>query len=109
MGAEREIDHAIVQEKPGPLVFPQRIESHVPPEIRYRCPARLPEDDGTAKLLGARGDVERMQPLHPVRAFLGLGNHVDRSAGRINDRRAGDSDFEWGCRRIRPYRRKEPW
>ena len=50
-----------------------------------------------AKLLRARCGIQRMQPVTvgqvAVHEFLGFGLNINRSGGRINYRRAGNTDF----------------
>ena len=98
VGRESDVNHAVAQEQCRPLVLQKGMErqlsalrSHTGP--RHTCL----NHHRPAELLGAGSDIESMQPLHIVRIatddFLGLGDHVQRVARRINHRGAGDADL----------------
>src|SRR5947209_10429451 len=90
MCRETQINHAIAEKEPGPLIFTKTIERHATPGRAVASPwnARL-NYDWAAKLLRACGDIECMQSLHVVgraaRNFFRRGDDVECTARLIDD------------------------
>ena len=93
---ERRVDHAVDQQQPGTIQLRRRVESDISAAgSRARAPDRRGDHHRRARTLGAGDDIDRVDPLDPARRFLSLGDEVDRSRGRIDDRRRGDADLRF--------------
>src|SRR6267142_60429 len=90
--SESKIDDPAGQQKPGALVFAKRVEGDSRSSVTRSGHAGLNYDRATG-FLGARSDVERMQPLEISCALFRFGDYVQRPAIGINDGGAGNADF----------------
>src|SRR5437764_15252680 len=50
-------------------------------------------DSGSAEFFLTRGDVQRMQAIDVLAAFLGVRHYVNRASGDVDDRRAENAIF----------------
>src|SRR5580765_20672 len=92
MRRPRDVHQAILNQESGALPLAKRIESDLIAAVGVAVELSL-DDQRSAKFFGTRGDVEGVQALKKFPILFGFRGQVHGVGGKIDRRRAGDSDF----------------